>query len=934
MDKNKIIQAATRYVQKGQYDKAIKEYQRIIEEDARDIRVLLKIGELHQKRGDNKESAATLLRVAEAYSNDGFFLKAAAVYKQVLKLNPALLDVNLRLAELYQQLGLMSDAMQQYQLVANAYEKLGNSGASLNLLKKLVDLEPDNAASRVRLAEAYSKEGMNPEAISELGKVAAQLKQSGRNEEFIKVAERLLTLDTQNLALIRELANIYLQRGETKRALARLQTCFKANPRDIETLILLAQTFLDLGQQVKTISVYKELARIYAERGRREEEQATWRRILTLAPSDPDALAATGQAAPVLEAEFEEVRASTEPSDTAPTVVRPPAAAATASAPAPAPASRPEGRSAEVQKLLTEADVYLKYGLREKAAAHLRRILAAAPESVAAHQKAKELHLLTGNTAGAADELVQCAQISLNEGNQPQAKVFLEQLRELSPNHPELARMQRLIGEVADLPELGEDEATLLEALPDEEELALTRGRGGAGLGGGRGRNPDQMPWRTSSRPRLVDEAVLVEGDEPFDPAEPEAMLEATIEGRGCSRSTSRLLRRRLGRGFERDGSGRAGSCGGFEYLGGCCAARRARRTSGGSGKRRARAGRAGGGRALRRRASGGRSAEASSLDSGPASAAASRGRPLHPYRIVAAGGGSGRAGRGGILPRSRTGRGSGGSAGWGWAIERLQPRLEACRERVEQARTRDWRSCGSSREEVSAEVSAAASPEPPPAVLAAAPIEPVGGFRPGRRARAGSLEERGGRTSHRRSSSTLSRTSSRSSSAASRGSCARRMSKPIMTRHVDRVSKEMGLMDEAISEFEVALRGAEGKPKEADCLSLLGACRAAKGDYAKALSAFGRAVNLKTLKPEGRLNLYFEIGSAREAFGDLTGALQAYEQVARVDPEYRNVGEAVSRLSRQDFNHPPLDPDQPLDESEPTLVGVRPGHVGKVAAK
>ncbi len=486
----------------------------------RDIRVLLKIGELHQKRGDNKESAATLLRVAEAYSNDGFFLKAAAVYKQVLKLNPALLDVNLRLAELYQQHGLKSDAMQQYQLVAAAYEKLGNSGASLNLYKKLVDLEPDNAASRVRLAEAFSKEGMNQEAIAELGKVAAQLKQSGRNEEFIKVAERLLSLDPQNLPLIRELANIYLQRGETKRALARLQTCFKVNPRDIDTLILLAQTFLDLGQQVKTISVYKELARIYGERGRGEEEQATWRRILSLAPRDPDALAATGQAAPVLEAEFEEARERTEPREPSTVVAPVPAARA----------PKGEGRQAEVQKLLTEADVYLKYGLREKAAAHLRRILAAAPESVAAHQKAKELHLLTGNTTGAADELVQCAQISLNEGNQPQAKVFLEQLRELSPNHPELARMQRLIGEVADLPELGEDEATLLEALPDEDELALVEAEEEPALAVVEGDETLIDPLEDELESSLVDEAVLVEGDETLDPGEPETAPEAMPE--------------------------------------------------------------------------------------------------------------------------------------------------------------------------------------------------------------------------------------------------------------------------------------------------------------------------------------------------------------------------------------------------------------------
>ncbi len=145
---------------------------------------------------------------------------------------------------------------------------------------------------------------------------------------------------------------------------------------------------------------------------------------------------------------------------------------------------------------------------------------------------------------------------------------------------------------------------------------------------------------------------------------------------------------------------------------------------------------------------------------------------------------------------------------------------------------------------------------------------------------------------------------------------------------------KEMGLMDEAISEFEIALRGAEGKPKEADCLGLLGACRAAKGDYGKALAAYGRAVKLKTLRPEGRLNLYFEIGSAREASGDLTGALEAYQQVAKVDPEYRDVSAAVERLSRREMHHPPLEPDLPLDESEPTLVGVRPGPLGKMAAK
>ena len=46
VDKNKIIAEATKLVQKGAFDKAIKQYERILAEDPKDVRVLLKVGEL------------------------------------------------------------------------------------------------------------------------------------------------------------------------------------------------------------------------------------------------------------------------------------------------------------------------------------------------------------------------------------------------------------------------------------------------------------------------------------------------------------------------------------------------------------------------------------------------------------------------------------------------------------------------------------------------------------------------------------------------------------------------------------------------------------------------------------------------------------------------------------------------------------------------
>jgi len=94
VDKNKIIAEATKLVQKGAYDKAIKQYERILAEDAKDVRVLLKVGELYQKKGDDRMAADAFKRVAETYADQGFFLKSVAVYKQVMKLDAEDIRVN------------------------------------------------------------------------------------------------------------------------------------------------------------------------------------------------------------------------------------------------------------------------------------------------------------------------------------------------------------------------------------------------------------------------------------------------------------------------------------------------------------------------------------------------------------------------------------------------------------------------------------------------------------------------------------------------------------------------------------------------------------------------------------------------------------------------------------------------------------------------
>ena len=140
-NKEKVMDAARKFVDKGQLDKAIKEYLRVVKEDPQDVRVWLKIGDLHARKGQKQEATETYLKVARFYQEQGFYLKAVAVYKQILKLDPRLVDVNLKLAELYRQLGLLSDAMQHFEQVAGHFHREGNTKDALATLRALAPLD-------------------------------------------------------------------------------------------------------------------------------------------------------------------------------------------------------------------------------------------------------------------------------------------------------------------------------------------------------------------------------------------------------------------------------------------------------------------------------------------------------------------------------------------------------------------------------------------------------------------------------------------------------------------------------------------------------------------------------------------------------------------------------------------------------------------------
>jgi tetratricopeptide (TPR) repeat protein len=117
----------------AQLDRAIGELRALIEADPGDIRSRLKLCDLYAKRNDENETVTHYEHVACHYALEGMPLKAIAVYKQVLKLSvPPPRGIYSKLGELYERLGLWSDARSSFEEEARASERAGDAPAAAN----------------------------------------------------------------------------------------------------------------------------------------------------------------------------------------------------------------------------------------------------------------------------------------------------------------------------------------------------------------------------------------------------------------------------------------------------------------------------------------------------------------------------------------------------------------------------------------------------------------------------------------------------------------------------------------------------------------------------------------------------------------------------------------------------------------------------------
>lgn len=295
VDRDKTLQTAQKLVDKKRYDKAIAEYRKLVANDPGDVRTLLKIGDLHLKLDSHENAIKTYEQVGEFYYREGFSVKAIAVYKQIrgiIRRHAQHLEgryghIVPRLAEIYTQLGLTSDALAAYDEVASRLRQEGRERDALDIFKKVVELDPQNPIAHLRVADSRARLGEIDKAVERFGEAARIMLRLGRKDDAIKVLERLLEF-RPDVEYARLAGKLYLERNEANdgmAALSKLQIAFKSDPKDLETLSALAAAFDAINQPKKAIEVLKESARI-AKENDREAFGGLLETLLERAPDD------------------------------------------------------------------------------------------------------------------------------------------------------------------------------------------------------------------------------------------------------------------------------------------------------------------------------------------------------------------------------------------------------------------------------------------------------------------------------------------------------------------------------------------------------------------------------------------------------------------------------------------------------------------------
>ncbi len=261
IDRTKIQKEANRLLTAGKVERAIDEFQKLVDDNPKDYNTQNQIGDLCVQIGRIKEGVELHKRLGSAYERDGFHARAAAIFQKVVRNAPEDIDAAQRLADLYRQMNRPNDAVKVHLQVAEHFQKKGLIKRALEEFNKVVDLDPKNLKMKVKLADLYNKEGMKDRAAGIYLEVAESLAMEQMHGEASQILERAKAMISTPQVYLTQ-SRLGVIQGDYTSAAQHLREGLTTNPRNTELLEALAEIELRSGHPDRALEALAEVAQL------------------------------------------------------------------------------------------------------------------------------------------------------------------------------------------------------------------------------------------------------------------------------------------------------------------------------------------------------------------------------------------------------------------------------------------------------------------------------------------------------------------------------------------------------------------------------------------------------------------------------------------------------------------------------------------------
>jgi tetratricopeptide (TPR) repeat protein len=460
------------FVADGFLTKAIAVYKRIAKLAPEEIRPLEKLADLYVQQGVMSEARPLFLQLAEIHLKNNRQPEAVALLKKLLLAEPDNLRIQVRLADLYQAMGQPKEAVEAYISAAQRVLARGDQGECEKLADKALKIEPGNQQALIVKARAYSSQG-NFSAAAELLEQVPGLEQGGEPAELLfdlylksakwdeatKLALRIFEADEKNFGLTEKVVGALLESNQGERAMAilarirmpmldageqevvcKLLTDLAARmPGRIEPLEWLVDTYGRTSDSFRLPDALAQLGDALADAGKLERAKEILEQLVDREPESESAkrklndvlrkmglLAPEGEAPAVQEEPMHAELPQAPAPKLRPDVEEHVAEVVANLSAAPAEAPLDEETQKFIAQSLTDVDLFASYGLTHKAIGLLEAILRRSPRHAPTLEKLLDFVLGAGDDRRTAELAAQLEQIHTQRGDAHSAERFGE----------------------------------------------------------------------------------------------------------------------------------------------------------------------------------------------------------------------------------------------------------------------------------------------------------------------------------------------------------------------------------------------------------------------------------------------------------------------------------------------------------------------------